>query len=80
MPEPSKLWSRQQPPPLTKAIGGAVGSGGPAVQLSLQSLSVLMTPPQNIREWTVGLVSTVVRAFAVALLPSSTSSYTTGRF
>ena len=42
-----------------KAIGGAAGAAAGGATLAAVVV-MLMTPPRNVREWTVGLISTVV--------------------
>ena len=42
-----------------KAIGGAAGAAAGGATLAA-IVVMLMTPPRSIREWTVGLISTVV--------------------
>ncbi len=42
-----------------KAIGGAAGAAAGGATLAAVVV-MLMTPPRSIREWTVGLISTVV--------------------
>ncbi len=61
-----------------KAFGGtAAAAASGATRAAV--VVMLMTPPRDKREWTVGLISTVVSSIEVVQPRSSISSFTTGR-